>query len=150
MFLSTYINKVDKKGRVSVPSLFRQSLAAESFQGVVLFRSYKYAALEGCGVGRMSTLSQSIDNLDLFSDTQDDLAATIFADAQQIAFDGEGRILLPEELLAHAKITDQIAFVGRGPTFQLWSPSLFDKHQKDARSRALQSKATLKLTPSEG
>ena len=47
MFLSTYVNKVDRKGRVSVPATFRASLAAETqrFPGVIVFPSYKYPAL---------------------------------------------------------------------------------------------------------
>lgn len=149
LFLSTYVNKVDKKGRVSVPALFRQSLAPQNFQGIVTFRSYKLPCLEASGIDRMELLSQSVDNLDLFSDSQDDLATTIFADAQQIALDGDGRVLLPESLLKHANITEYAAFVGRGPTFQIWQPDAFEKHQDAARQRALSSKTTLKLNPRE-
>lgn len=150
LFLSTFINKIDKKGRVSVPAPFRTALGSHSFQGIALFRSYNSAALEGSGLDRMARLSQSVDTLDLFSQEQDDLAAVLFADTQQLPFDGEGRIMIPQELLDHAGIIDQVCFVGRGATFQIWNPDTFTAHQVQARERLKQNKATLRLSQPPG
>lgn len=140
IFLSTFVNRLDKKGRVSVPSTFRAALAPQPFQGIILFRSYTLAAVEGFGMDRMERLSQQLDTMDLFSDAQNDLAASIFADAHQLAFDGEGRVMLPEALCQHADLSDQVAFVGRGATFQLWNPDHFKTHQEQARDRLKTSK----------
>lgn len=145
LFLSTYVNKIDRKGRVSVPATFRSGMAKSVFQGVVIFRSYKYPALEVCEMERMMRLSDSVDKLDLFSDIQDDFAATLFADSHQIPFDGEGRILVPEILLNHAEIKEAAAFVGRGSTFQIWNPASFEIYQEKARFRIKNQKDTLKL-----
>lgn len=151
LFLSTFINKVDKKGRVSVPAPFRAALAKEEFQGFVAFRSYKNQAVECCSYSRMERLSESVDDLDIFSDAQEDLTATIFADAQQLPFDGDGRIVLPHSVLEHAQIKDQIAFVGRGSTFQIWSPQVFEAVQDAARQRMKEAQPSLKLkSSSEG
>lgn len=145
LFLSTYVNKIDKKGRVSVPAPFRLAMAGESFQGVVLFRSYKLKALEGFPMSRMLSLSESMDGMDVFSDAQEDLASTIFADAHQLAFDGDGRILLPGSLIEHVALDETVALVGRGRTFQLWHPETFKEHQEEARVRVQKSGITLKL-----
>ncbi len=145
LFLSTFINKIDRKGRVSVPSSFRAALAAQTFQGVVLFRSYTLPALEGCGLDRMQTLSNSVDRLDLFSETHEDLASALFADAHQLAWDQEGRILLPDPLRQFINLQDAAAFVGRGATFQIWNPEAFTIHQEKARERIKQRGATLQL-----
>ncbi|MGB8273818.1 MAG: division/cell wall cluster transcriptional repressor MraZ [Alphaproteobacteria bacterium] len=150
LFLSTYINKVDKKGRVSVPASFRSALAGQSFAGIVAFRSYKYPALDAFGADRMEQLSASVDELALFSEQQDDLAATLFADAHQIPFDTDGRVVLPEPLVRHAGITDRAAFVGRGPSFQIWEPEAFHKFQAGARQRVGSAGVTLKLRPTSG
>jgi MraZ protein len=147
LFLSTFINKLDKKGRVSVPAPFRLALSGQAFQGIVAFRSYKLSAIEGMGIDRMQRLSDSADQLDLFSDAQDDLTATIFADAHMLAFDGDGRIILPQALLEHAKIQDSVAYVGHGATFQIWNPNAFEAHQHEARKRVQDKQATLKLRP---
>ncbi len=145
LFLSTFVNKLDKKGRVSVPASFRLVLSGQSFQGIVGFRSYKVPAIEGMGIDRMQKISESVDQLDLFSEVQDDLTATIFADAHTLALDGDGRVILPQVLLDHAKIKDNVAFVGRGATFQIWDPDAFERHQQEARQRVQEKQATLKL-----
>ncbi len=149
LFLSTYTNKLDRKGRLSVPAPFRAALAEQSFKGVVVFRSCKAMALDCMGMDRMEALSQSLDALDLFSDAQDDFAATLFADARPLAFDNEGRILLPEDLITHAQLGEQAAFVGRGRTFQIWEPAAFATYQAEARSRVKSAGLTLKLTGGE-
>ena len=149
LFLSTYLNKVDKKGRTSVPAPFRATLAREPIaaETIVLFRSYKFPALEGCSLSRMQRLSESVETLDLFSETQDDLSTAIFADAHELKIDGDGRIMLPGLLCEHAGIADKAAFVGRGGTFQLWNPETFDTHQEKVRQRAKESGAKLQLVP---
>ena len=146
LFLSTYINKLDKKGRVSVPSPFRAALTQPA-NGVVVFKSYTLPALEAYRMDRMQKLSESIDQMDLFSENQEDLAATLFADAEHVTWDQEGRIFLPESFRDFANLTDQVAFVGRGPTFQLWNPSTFKTYQEEARGRIRKQKTTLRLSP---
>ncbi|PCJ60104.1 MAG: transcriptional regulator MraZ [Rhodospirillaceae bacterium] len=150
LFLSTYTNKIDKKGRVSVPASFRAAIGGQSFHGIVAFRSYRMKTIEAFSIDRMERLSTSLDALDLFSDAQDDLAATIFADSRPLPFDSEGRILLPPEFTDYANLQGQAAFVGRGATFQIWEPKAFEAHQMSARKRALERGTTLRLGPSDG
>lgn len=142
LFLSTYVNKVDRKGRVSVPASFRAAVTGQSFAGIVAFRSFKTAAIEGSGIDRIEEMSARLDALEQFSEDYDNLAS-IFADAQQLPFDGEGRVVLPEELVGHAGIGDSAAFVGLGRTFQIWEPEAHKRHQSDMRERAKRQGTTL-------
>ncbi|MEE9209341.1 MAG: division/cell wall cluster transcriptional repressor MraZ [Kiloniellales bacterium] len=150
VFIGTFEYKVDRKARVSVPAQFRQLLAGQSFQGIVAFRSYRVAAIEACGIDFMERLNDSISSMDLFSDAHDDLAATIFADSQQLPFDGDGRIVLPAKLAEHAGIGERAAFVGKGPIFQIWAPEALGRHMEEARARARSQGLTLPLRPNEG
>ncbi len=145
LFLSTYLNKLDKKGRISVPASYRSVLSQEGYSGFVAFRSYKSPAIECYSFARMEQMSKSVDQLDIFSEAQDDFSAAIFADAEQIPFDGDGRIILPKDLITFAEIEDTAAFVGRGATFQIWRPEHFETHQETARARIQERQATLKL-----
>jgi MraZ protein len=142
LFLSTFTNKVDRKGRVSVPASFRAAVAGQSFAGIVAYRSFKLDALEGCDVGRIAEMSQRLDTLEQFSEEHDNLSS-IFADMQQLAFDPEGRIVLPEPLAGHAGITDVAVFVGRGSTFQIWEPGRYERHETEVRERARRQGTTL-------
>lgn len=145
LFLSTFVNKVDKKGRVSVPATFRTTLAQQTFQGIVAYRSFTAACVEGCGMDFMERLSDSAQDFDAFSAEQEDLSALIFADARQLAWDPEGRIVLPEDVMEHAGITDQCAFVGKGQTFQIWEPAAYKAAEAEIRARALKNRPTLPL-----
>lgn len=135
LFLSTHINKVDKKCRVSVPAQFRAALGDQSFQGVVLFRSNAHDAIEGFPWSYMEELSARIDKFDLFSETQDDLATAVFGEAIQLPFDSDGRIILPPSLMEFAGLSDAAAFVGLGAKFQIWEPGALDKRRTEARKQ---------------
>lgn len=143
LFLSTHINKVDKKGRVSVPSQFRAELNAEQYQGVVLFRSNTQPALEGFSWSYMQEISRRLENFDLFSEDQDDLAMTMFGDSVQLAFDGEGRIVLPVELMEFSGIVEKAAFVGLGNKFQIWDADILAKRREEARRNVRDKGLTL-------
>jgi MraZ protein len=144
VFIGRHTNKIDRKGRVSVPKPFRDALA-ESPAGVYVFPSFKFPALEAAGEGFIKRFVDSLDDLDLFSDAQDDLAATVLANAHALAYDPEGRILLPKVLVDHAGLDGEAIFVGRGSRFQIWSPAQFESHNAHAFERARARGATLAL-----
>ena len=142
LFLSTYVNKVDRKGRVSVPATFRASLANQRFSGIVAFPSFNFPALDASGIDRMEEMTTRLDTLEQFSEEYDNLSL-IFASAQQLPFDTEGRIVLPADLAHHAGIGDSAAFVGLGRSFQIWEPGRFAEHQAMLRERARRQGARL-------
>jgi MraZ protein len=134
LFLSTICNRIDKKGRVSVPASYRLALADQAFAGVVLFRSTKHPCLEGFDFATMAELAARLDHFDLFSDDQDDLATAVFGDSIQCPFDGEGRIVVPENLINYAQLDEQAAFVGLGRKFQIWHPPLLETRRTQANA----------------
>ena len=135
LFFSTFVNKVDRKGRVSVPATFRAAVADQSFSGIVVFPSFKYEALDASGIKRMEEMSSRMNMLEEFSEDHENLGM-LFASSHSLPFDTEGRIILPESLAEHAHITDSAAFVGLGKSFQIWEPTRFAEHQAMLRERA--------------
>ena len=144
MFLSTFENKIDKKGRVSVPATFRSHLNSLGYNGFVTYPSFNYAALEGCSQDRIEKLSNTIDTLNPFEEKRDYFATSILSESFSLQFDSEGRVLFPEKLLNHAKIKKEILFVGLGKTFQIWDPKIFEKFKIVARKKAYQNRSNLK------
>ncbi len=143
LFLSTYTNKIDKKGRVSVPAPFRAALEGQVHHGIVLFGSNQYSCIEGFDWAKMDEIGTRMDHYDLFSDDQDDLATTIFGESVQLFFDGEGRITLPLDLMEAANLTDKATFVGLGRKFQIWSPDDFALRKNQARRAAAERGLTI-------
>jgi MraZ protein len=143
-FLSTYVNKVDKKSRVSVPASYRAALSNDGFSGIVAYPSLNLPAIEAFGRAQLEELSQrqtgrSLDAGDferlLVGGRSDTLIETILAMVHELPFDREGRISLPENLAKHAGIGERAVFVGRGNRFQIWSPEAHERHHAETIAR---------------
>lgn len=142
-FWSTYINKIDRKGRVSIPAAFRPHLINDVFQGVVIFPAFRSPALECRSKEQMEELAKSVDALPEFSAERDALAAAIFGASVPLTFDPEGRIILPLHLVKHANLSNEAAFVGMGRSFQIWEPGAFKRFQQDAREKVAREGITV-------
>ena len=144
MFLSSYENKIDKKGRVSVPATFRSHLNSMGYNGFISYPSFNYSALEACSQDRIEKLSNTIDSLNPFEEKRDFFATSILSESENLQFDTEGRVSLSQKLLDHAKIRNSVLFIGLGKTFQIWEPKSFEKFKIVARKKAYQNRSNLK------
>ena len=144
MFLSMYENKLDKKGRVSVPASFRSYLSNLGYNGVVCFPSFNNQSIEAWPQDRIEKISNSIDSLNPFEEKRDYFATSILSESINLLFDSEGRISLTPKLLKHSKIKNSMVFVGQGKTFQIWEPKNFEKFKANARKKANINRAGLK------
>ena len=144
MFLSNFQNKVDQKGRVSIPAPYRTALAGQKFNGIVVLPSFRFDMLEGYGIDYMEEMKRQLNQLPKYSEEYDRVAA-LFGEATALPFDGEGRVLLPKPLLDHAKITDTVGFYGVGDNFEFWSPVALEERR--ALLRAQQSEKGMTLQP---
>ena len=144
MFLSTYENKLDKKGRVSVPSSYRSYLSNLGYNGIICYSSFNNQCIEAWSQDRIEKITNAIDNLNPFDEKKDYFATSILSESVNLQFDNEGRILLNQKLLKHAKIKNNVMFVGQGRTFQIWEPSIFEKFKVNARKKSKINRSNLK------
>lgn len=145
LFLSTFVNKLDKKGRISVPAQFRAYLSDENFSGVILYESFINPSIEGCNIERIKKLSNAIDDLDPFCEDRDSFATAILAGSIQISMDSDGRIILPDNLIEIANLKDKAIFVGKGKTFEIWQPEKFSDYMYCAKQRAKEKRNILRI-----
>ena len=141
-FVSTFTNKLDAKGRVSIPAQYRQILAQQELGALYCIPSFVSPCLEAFGNTLLSQFTQRLGKYDpLFSENYDDEAQAVLAMAQSLNFDDEGRVRLPDDLIQHAGITERVVFVGLGQKFQMWDPVRFEPVQREriARARTLRS-----------
>ena len=149
LFVGRFVNRIDRKGRVSVPKPFRDAFEGQSFNGVYVYPLFKFNACEACGEEFMNRLSDSLEDIPMFSDEQDDLSV-ILESAHRLPFDPEGRIVLPSDVLKSTSIINQALFVGRGRRFQIWEPKAYDANRSRAFDRARARGATLQLRKPDG
>ena len=144
MFLSSFENKIDKKGRGSVPATFRSYINTLGYNGFISYPSFNHSALEACSQDRIEKLSSTIDSLNPFEEKRDYFATSVLSESESHQFDTEGRVSISEKLLNHAKIKNNVLFVGLGRTFQIWEPTNFEKFKLLARKKAFQNRSNLK------
>ena len=149
LFMDTIFNKVDAKGRVSLPSDYR-AIVKELSTEIVCYRSLSAPCIEGCLEETLDKLATDIENAtDFFSETQDNLTNLIFGDAKRFTFDSTGRIVLTEKLLQHAQISDTAVFVGKGRKFQIWNPENWAKEEARIRAEVMAHRPLLKTVKDE-
>lgn len=145
LFMDTITNKVDAKGRVSLPADYRE-IVKELSTEIVCYRSLTAPCIEGCTEDLLAKLASDMESsLDFFSQTQDDLTNLIFGDAKRFSFDSTGRIVLSEKLMKHAQITDMAVFVGKGKKFQIWNPQNWEKEEARIRAEIMKNRPSLML-----
>ena len=144
MFLSTYENRIDKKGRVSVPASFRSYLSNMGYNGVICYPSFNNLCIEAWPQDRIEKISNAIDALNPFDEKKDFFATSILSESINLQFDSEGRISLTTKLLKHAKIKNSMLFVGQGKTFQIWEPTIFEKFKVSAKKKSNINRSSLK------
>ncbi|MBI1384573.1 MAG: division/cell wall cluster transcriptional repressor MraZ [Rhizobiales bacterium] len=136
-FVSTFTNKVDAKGRVSIPASFREVLARDGYEGgIYCYPALDRPALDAGGEVLAKKIDALLAGLDDYSDERDELSVALYGDVQVLKIDGDGRIVLPSELREHAAIEGMVTFVGLGQKFQMWEPGRFEAHRAAAREKA--------------
>ena len=139
-FVSTFENKIDSKGRVSVPASFRAVLERDAYKlgatgGIYCYPSLDAPALDAGGERLAQKIDGLLSGLPDYSDERDELSVALYGDVQVLAIDGDGRIVLPQELRAHARIEARVTFVGLGDKFQIWQPEEFSERRRLARDK---------------
>ncbi len=144
LFMDTVVNKVDAKGRVSLPADYR-AIVKDTGSEIVCYRSLNAPCIEGCLEDLLDKLATDMENsLDFFSQEQDDISNLVFGDAKRYPFDSTGRIMLAEKLLKHAQIKDSAVFVGKGRKFQIWNLENWTKEEARLRAEVLKKRPSLR------
>jgi MraZ protein len=149
-FVSSFTNKIDSKGRVSVPAGFRATLARDGFDGVYVYPALGLSALDAGGSRLVEEINGLLDRMPRYSDEHDLLSTQLYGDSEILKLDAEGRIVLSDRLKDWAQIEDRVAFVGLGHKFQLWEPERFAARQEEARSKVRELKQMLSSMPPAG
>lgn len=140
-FLSNAINRIDSKGRVSVPGHFRTVLQTGAITELYTLQSLDMPAVDAGGLDLLERYETRIGDADPLMQTSDDLSFFCHGDGSFLKLDSTGRITVTDFVREHTGITDEVAFVGRGSFFQMWDPQAFLAHRAAVRERLRAMKA---------
>ena len=127
-----------------MPASYRSYLSNIGYNGVICYPSFNNQCIEAWPQDRIEKISTAIDSLNPFEEKKDYFATSILSESINLQFDSEGRISLIPKLLKHAKIKNNMLFVGQGKTFQIWEPTIFEKFRVTARRKSNIHRASLK------
>ncbi len=126
MFTGHYKNSLDSKGRVSIPSNFRQTLINEGFESLILTNHF-----DGCLYAYTPVSWQSIlDTVASIPQSNRVVKAyqrVVISSAVECSLDRHGRILVPQYLRDSAKIQKDVLFAGVGTRIEIWSKEVWDR-----------------------
>ncbi len=135
-FRGTVTNKIDSKGRVSVPARFRAVIEAEGLGSVYCCKSLMHKALDAGGKRLMDEVDQMLTQFNLYSGERHDLSHALIGASDDLALDREGRISLPEAFREFAGLDGEVTFVGLGNRFEIWDKATLLAHVEESRARA--------------
>ncbi|MTI19136.1 division/cell wall cluster transcriptional repressor MraZ [Rhodobacteraceae bacterium RKSG542] len=136
-FVSHYTNRVDAKGRVSIPAPFRAALAKDGFEGLYCFPSPFQEAVDAGGHGLTHEIQKKLEGFSTLSMEYDVLSTALYGASETLKIDRDGRIVLTDSIRAHTGIDQEVTFVGQGFKFQIWEPGKFRAHREEAMKRAM-------------
>jgi len=134
-FLSSAVNRIDAKGRVSVPAHFRTVVQQRGYSELYAIRQLDVPALDVGGLDLLDRYEERIALEDPFLQTADDMSFFVHGDGAFLKLDQDGRITVTDFIREHTGISSEVAFVGRGNFFQIWEPAKLSAYGAEVRAR---------------
>lgn len=127
--------KVDPKGRLSLPSAFRNQMNAETPALVItngLFK--KKRCLDIYTHKQWHLLEEKINNMPALKSEVQAYQRFYLASGQGVQADGQSRVLIPAQLRKYAGIEEEVVLVGMGKKLELWPASTWRELHEDMAS----------------
>lgn len=142
-FVSNYTNRLDAKGRVSIPAPFRSVLVRDGFDALYCCPTLDRQAVDAGGNQLRNQIRDSLAGFEAFSEDHEYLSTTLIGESEILKIDQDGRVVLSEAIKGHAGIADRVTFVGQGYKFQMWEPERFTAYREEAKNRVRDLRRTL-------
>ena len=132
-FIGTYECKADEKGRIMLPVSLKKQLSDKLKNGFVIKRAVFNSCLELYPLKEWDKLMLRINKLNRFNKKNIDFIRRFTAGVRQIDIDISGRILIPKDLINHAKISKNIVVSSAVNILEIWDKTLYEEAINDAK-----------------
>ena len=128
MFTGSYFHFMDNKGRVSIPSRYREILQERKDRQLTLtnFRGYIMAFPQS----EWAQIEAKFAAQPLFRKEVRDFQRFLISGAEDCPLDRQGRILVPPNLRDYAKLNREVCLVGAIRCFEIWDRQTYESHRK--------------------
>jgi len=128
MLVGTYDHKFDNKGRIVLPSKFRDELGDNSVATVGIDQCVSVYPSE-----KWRTLLDRFQQMSFSKGKTRDFLRVLLATAHEIQFDGSGRVLIPANLRQHAKLEQDVSVIGVGDHIELWDTVSWENYLESVK-----------------
>ena len=132
--IGTYECKIDVKGRLLIPSAFKKQLAPVIPKGFVLKRAVFQNCLELYPLVQWEELIKKVNSLNRFKKKNNDFIRRFTAGVKFIELDGNGRLLIPKDLIEFANINREVTLSTSVNIIEIWDKSSYEKAIADSRN----------------
>lgn len=123
MFMGEYHHSIDAKGRLIVPSKFREELG-EMF---IITRGLDQC-LFGYPLSEWTLLEEKLKGLPLTKKDARAFTRFFFSGATESELDKQGRVNIPAPLLQYAKLEKECVILGVSNRIEIWSKSIWEDY----------------------
>ena len=131
--IGTYECKIDVKGRLLIPSAFKKQLAPVIPKGFVLKRAVFQNCLELYPLEQWEELIKKVNSLNRFKKKNNDFIRRFTAGVKFIELDGNGRLLIPRDLIEFSNIKREVTLSSSVNIIEIWDKSSYEKAIADSR-----------------
>jgi MraZ protein len=115
------------KGRLSIPAKLRKYISAEADSSFVLIQGID-KCIDLYPKDSWQTIEDRLKQLNNFDQKQQRFLRLILQNAHEDKMDGQSRILIPQTLLSHAKIENEVLILGTLKKIELWNPKVYKEY----------------------
>ncbi len=124
--IGTYEAKIDAKGRLMFPAAYKLQLGDEVKKGFVVKRSIFKKCLELFTMEQWNQESSMVSRLNMFNKKNAEFATKFMAGVKPVELDGNGRLLLPKDLLNYGGIVKQIVLSSVVNRIEIWDKDAYE------------------------
>ncbi|MBN1596501.1 division/cell wall cluster transcriptional repressor MraZ [candidate division FCPU426 bacterium] len=134
MFLGTFSHNIDEKGRLSIPSRFREVLSEKQLPERLVVTQGLDACLFGYPLLEWKKFEEKIMSRPLTRSDDRYFIRRLLAGATECVLDKQGRIMLPLALRNYAGLEREAVIVGVSTRIEIWSPKRWQEYLASGKS----------------
>ena len=125
--IGTYECKSDAKGRIMLPSALKKQLSSVMQYGFVIKRSVFNNCLEMYPMKEWDTMAEQVNQLNRFIKKNIDFIRSYMSGLKVVEADGNGRILIPKNLIVFAGIDKEIVLTASVNVIEIWDKLQYEE-----------------------
>ncbi|WP_075602052.1 division/cell wall cluster transcriptional repressor MraZ [Saccharicrinis aurantiacus] len=143
-FIGDFVSKIDTKGRVVLPSVFKKAMVALNVERFVVRKDLFEPCLVLMPYSEWELEMEDIrSRINLYNRTENKFYRQYFRGAAEINLDANGRMLIPKRLLEKIECPKELVMVGVDMKIELWSKETYEKDEMSEEDLAKMAETIL-------